>query len=58
MKVVLAWPWTGPDGVSHAQGDVVEVDRATRNNLVFAGLARVAKEAKTLPVPPADGKVK
>ncbi len=58
MKVVLAWPWTGPDGARHSQGDVLDVDRATRNNLVFAGLARDAKEAKPLPVPPADGKVK
>lgn len=56
MKVTLALP-TEVDGKQYKQGDVVEVDRATRNNLVFLGRARDA--ADTTPSPaPADGKVK
>lgn len=55
MKVTLALP-TEVGGKQQKQGDVVEVDRATRNNLVFLGRARDAENA---PAPaPADGKVK
>ena len=55
MKVTLALP-TEVDGKQYKQGDVVEVDRATRNNLVFLGRAR---DAENQPAPaPADGKVK
>jgi len=55
MKVTLALP-TEVGGKQYKQGDVVEVDRATRNSLVFLGRARDAEETK--PAPSADGKVK
>lgn len=54
MKVTLALA-TEVGGKQYQQGDVVEVDRATRNNLVFLGRAR---DAETKPAPSADGKVK
>jgi len=43
MKVTLAIA-TEVAGTQHKQGDVVEVDRATRNNLVHLGRARDAAE--------------
>lgn len=55
MKVTLTLPWTDQAGKNHKQGDVVEVDRATRNSLVFLGRARDADET---PAAPADRKVK
>ncbi|BDZ40824.1 hypothetical protein GCM10025865_01230 [Paraoerskovia sediminicola] len=55
-KVTLTLPWKSQDGVNHKQGTTVEVDRATRNDLVFLGRAR---DAKDTPAPsPVDGKVK
>lgn len=53
-KVTLALPWTDRDGANHKQGTTLEVDRATRNDLVFHGLARDAEDTKAA----ADGKVK
>jgi len=55
VKVTLALP-TEVDGKQHKQGDVVEVDRATRNNLVFLGRARDVADDKPS-AKPADGKV-
>ena len=56
MKVTLAIA-SEVDGKQYKQGDVVEVDRATRNNLVFLGRARDDAD-NTKPAPSADGKVK
>jgi len=56
-KVTLSLPWTDQDGVEHKQGATVEVDRPTRNRLVFLGRAREADNEKA-PAPSADGKVK
>jgi flagellar biosynthesis regulator FlbT len=42
----------------YQQGDVVEVDRATRNNLVHLGRARDVATTKESATAPADGKVK
>lgn len=55
-KVTLSLPWTDQAGKEHKQGDTVEVDRATRNDLVFLGRARDAETKQ--PAPSADGKVK
>lgn len=52
-KVTLSLPWTDGDGKDHKQGETVEVDRATRNRLVFLGRAR--EDSK--PAPSAQGKV-
>lgn len=58
MKVTLALP-TEIGGKQHKQGDTVDVDRATRNNLVFLGRARdAAAETKPAAPRPVDGKVK
>lgn len=49
------------DGKKRNQGDVVDVDRATRNNLVFLGRARdhVADVSTAKPGPaPVKGEVK
>jgi hypothetical protein len=54
MKVTLSLPWTDRDGKEHKQGATVDVDRATRYDLVFHGLARDAEDTKAA----ADGKVK
>lgn len=54
-KVTLALA-TEVDGKQYKQGDTVNVDRATRNNLVFLGHARDADETPS--TTPADGKVK
>jgi len=56
VKVTLAIA-SEVDGKQYKQGDVVEVDRATRNNLVFLGRARDVAD-NTKPAPSADGKVK
>jgi hypothetical protein len=56
VKVTLAIA-SEVDGKQYKQGDVVEVDRATRNNLVFLGRARPVADNVPSPVP-ADGKVK
>lgn len=56
VKVTLAIA-SEVDGKQYKQGDVVEVDRATRNNLVFLGRARDAADNAPSPAP-ADGKVK
>ena len=55
-KVTLTLPWTSQDGVNHKQGTTVEVDRATRNSLVFLGRARDVADDKPS-TKPADGKV-
>jgi hypothetical protein len=53
-RITLSIP-TEIDGKQYEQGATVEVDRATRNNMVFLGRAR---DAETKPAPSADGKVK
>lgn len=55
-KVTLSLPWTDGDGKEHKQGETVEVDRATKNNLVFLGRAREVEDGKPS-AKPADGKV-
>lgn len=57
VKVTLALP-TKVDGKQYNQGDTVEVDRGTRNNLVHLGRARDAATTKESAPAPADGKVK
>lgn len=46
MKVILSLP-TEVDGEQHEQGETVEVDRATRDNLVFLGRAVDADDDST-----------
>ena len=43
MKVILSLP-TDVDGKQIEQGETVEVDRATRDSLVFLGRARDADD--------------
>lgn len=57
VKVTLAIA-SEVDGKQYKQGDVVEVDRATRNNLVFLGRAHDVATTKESAPAPADGKVK
>lgn len=58
VKVTLAIA-SEVDGKQYQQGAVVEVDRATRNNLVHLGRARDAATSTKESAPaPADGKVK
>lgn len=57
MKVTLALA-TKVAGKQYEQGDVVEVDRATRNTLVFLGRARDVADNTKSATAPADGKVK
>lgn len=52
MKITLAWPWTGPDGVTHDPDTTVEVDRSTGSVLLHRGLARRAVEVPAAPAAP------
>ena len=46
MKVILSLP-TAVDGKQRKQGETVEVDRATRDSLVYLGRARDADDKST-----------
>lgn len=48
--VVLAYPWTDPDGTEHAPDERVELDPVTAKNLIRDGKARSAA-----PAPPVVG---
>lgn len=40
LKVTLAYPFTGPDGVEHRADSTISLPRHEANRLLAAGLAR------------------
>lgn len=40
IKVTLAYPYTDPDGKTHAADKTISVPRNVGNDLLYAGLAR------------------